>query len=160
MNPDLVSALIAALVGGVIGSAITAWASVAIARSQRREAAASALWDYHYALAAFAAQAGAAIGPSEERTLLKTDFDTVVTALHAAYPYSGYIGAKARKHLFRSPWVFDVGNFAEWYEAAQQDHDEFTRLAIQLEIALDWAFPRRFWDPARSVLRWIREGKR
>jgi len=160
MSPALISALIAALVGGVIGSAITAWSSVAIARSQRREKAATALWNYHYSLSALAAQAAAAFGPSEEKTLLKADFKDVAKALHDAYPYAGYLGTRARKHLFRNPWVFDISNFAEWHDAAQQKYNEYSRLATRLEIELEWVFPRRFWDPLRSFWRRLRGGKR
>ncbi len=150
MSPEFLSALIAALVGGAVGSAITAWASVAIARSQRREQAAAALWAYHYALAGFAAKAGAELGPSEDVTLIRAELKDVLRALKSAYPFAGYLSGKSRTSLFTGAWI-TTDPYSDWPAQAQQDYYEFSRLANLLEIELDWAFPRRFFDPIRSV---------
>lgn len=149
MSTELMAALIAALVGGTIGSAITAWSSVIIARSQRREVAAAALWSYQYAISAFAADQIRGV-VDEQVSLLSADFQRVRDALHDAYPFAGYLPASARKRLFRGAWI-DVGpslgtDWRDSLDAASQ----MDKLAAELEMHLDGVFPRRLGDRPRS----------
>ncbi len=161
MSTQLTAALVAALVGGVVGSAITAWSSFAIARSQRREEAATALWNYHYSLTALAAEIGARFGDLEAVSLLGGDWDEARSALKSSYPYAGYLSTASRKSLFTSAWIAqNTDPWAEWPENEQITYNEVSGLASRLENELDWAFPRRFLDPARSagrrLARWMR----
>lgn len=158
MDGDLLSALIAALVGGAIGSAITAWASVAIARSKRREEAAAALWSYHYSLTGVAQTA--AVGPDWEVSLVKAEQEEVNAALRAAYPYAGYLGRRSREMLFTNAWVDMATHEPDPWERREQVYAEFSKLAHRLENDLDWVFPRRALDRLRVVGRWLKERKK
>lgn len=161
MSPELLSALIAALVGGAVGSAITAWASVAIARSQRREEAAAALWAYHYALSAFSAKEHSEW--IDFVSLTEADFKQVRQTLQAAYPYAGYVGPKARRKLFRATWIEPDDSHGADPNLAMAAAKQFDDLADLLEAELDWAFPRRAGDRIRSLTRQAslrREAKR
>ena len=158
MTPELLSALIAALIGGVVGSTITAWASLAIARSHRREDAAKALWAYHYSLTSLAAEVGSTLGDLDAITLLKSDWEETRERHKVAYPFAGYLSNKARRDLFTSAWfAVDTDPSAEWYEHDQLRYNELSRHATQLENELDSAFPRRFWD--RPVRCFVGQGR-
>lgn len=151
MSTELLSALIAALVGGSVGSAITAWASVAIARSQRREQAASALWAYHYALAAFSANSHGEW--MDDVPLITADFKQVRETLQGAYSYAGYVGPVARRKLFRAAWIEPDYSHGQDPGGAMDAAKQFDQLADLLEIELDWVFPRRAGDRIRSLVR-------
>lgn len=154
MSLELWPALISALIGGAVGSGITAWTSLAITRSRRREGAANALWVYHYSLASLAAEVGSNLGDIEAITLLKSDWDEMRANLKAAYPFAGYLSSRARRELFTSAWIdVDTRPEAEWYEQVQLEYNGLTRLASRLENELDWAFPRRSGDRLRSLAR-------
>lgn len=142
-----------ALVGTVLGSVITAAVNARVARANRREKACQALWDYHYALAGYAASI-VADPDCEPETMLQSKWQSVVNALRVAYPYAGQLSSRAQRTLFRTPYRFQAfdpdGN---WYNEIDRDRDHYEWRARLLEAELRAAFPQRLGDRLRGIWR-------
>ena len=158
-----VNAMTAAVVsffsGGAFGALISSRTNSRIAKATRRDKAAEALWQYHYALVAFAADAGGEL-QDQQVSLLTADWKQVAECLRAAYPFAGYLSGRAKRRLFTRAWIdaySDPG--AEWYEKAQERHDQFSALAALLETELQWAFPQRRCDRYRGLRARLRSRK-
>lgn len=137
--------LIAALLGGAIGSGITAAGSLSIARSSRRESAAVALWDYHFALVGFVASQIGEVR-DDEVSFQTATFVEVRKAHRTAYPYAGYLRQKAHKELFRDPWLHIGGSRGQDLQESLDTAAELDKYAALLESELRRTFPRRRCD--------------
>lgn len=154
MDEKVITPLVSGLLGGAIGSAITAFTSLTLWRRQQHTEASKVLWDYHYSLSASAAKAYEAISDEPGySTLLDADYKEIKTALRMAYPYAGFLSQDAREKLFRGPWV-DQGDYRDDYDDTYAKN--LHQLAKLLEDELDWVFPRRAGDRLRVVCRrWV-----
>jgi hypothetical protein len=154
MDEKVIIPLVSGLVGGAIGSAITAFTSLTLWRRQQHTEASKVLWDYHYFLSASAAKAYEAINDEPGySTLLDADYKGIKAALRMAYPYAGFLSQPAREKLFRGAWV-DHGDYRDDYDDTYAKN--LYQLAKLLENELDWVFPRRAGDRLRVIRRrWV-----
>lgn len=159
---DLIPALLGLLSGGAVGALISSRTTSKIAKATRRDKAAEALWNYHYALSGFAARAGSEL-QDEQVPMLHSEWKGVRRSLREAYPYAGYLPEPVKVKLFTKAWIdTNADPSQEWYEEAQARYNQFSKLAAMLEAELQWAFPQRIGDRFRALRsrRNVRKGRR
>ncbi|MGV3711395.1 hypothetical protein [Pseudolysinimonas sp.] len=141
-----------AVLGGAVGSAITAGAGLAQSSRATREAASSALWNYHRNLLGFATRKYNELGFDEDRARMAgASFKQVAAAWEAAYPWASYLRPTARYDLFRNANI-EIGQIPwdspdDLLTAVNSAQDAAERLERELERV----FPRRFADRVRSL---------
>lgn len=145
---DDMAVLLVAMLGGIAGSMLTALVSLSIPRSQRRRDAALALWDYHYALAAYAASEYESV--IDEVPLIGADFAEVRRTLRAAYPFSGYLGAHVRRKLFETASIDPGPSRGIDLDDSLGAAGEISSMADLLRIELEWVFPLRMFGRLRA----------
>jgi hypothetical protein len=139
----ILSALIAAVVGGTAGAYISARSNRNLARDARRDHASAALWEYHRTLAGFAIKLYVDGGAGEEVAFIGTEsYAAVEEAFKAAYPWAGYLKTAVREKVFHEA-QFDTGSppYREFgdFKAA----DSVNELATTLRKDLERVFPLR-----------------